>query len=123
MNKDDEKLVYGFCDRLRKLRKHLNMNIEELASNTGLTFSQIQRLEADTRVKNGDLLKRGAEGRAATMIILLNYYGKHISLDLLFNFNVPVTDLIPDKMIEKDILKEKIQSIIPFIKDVVKYLD
>jgi len=123
MNKNDENVVYGFCDRLRKLRKHLNMTIEDLSSQTGLTFAQIQRIEGDTRQNNGVFVKKGGEGRVTTLIVLLNYYRERVSLDLLFNVNVPIVDLLTNKKAEKEIAKEKIQSLIPFLKEITTYLD
>jgi len=123
MNMNDENLVYGFCDRLRKLRKHLNMTIEDLASKTGLTFAQIQRLEGELSQNSSIVIKKGGEGRASTLIILLHYYCAHISLDLLFNFNVPVKDLLTNKKAEKEIAKEKIKSIIPYLKEIAGYLE
>jgi transcriptional regulator with XRE-family HTH domain len=120
---ENEKLVYMFCDRLRKLRKRLNMNIEEVAERTGLSFNQIQRIEGDVRMKDGKVIKKGADGRIPTLIILLDFYSKRVSLDSLFNFNVPVTDLSLNKGTEIEIAKEKILSLIKDIKEVAAYLE
>jgi transcriptional regulator with XRE-family HTH domain len=119
----EDKSVYLFCDRLRKLRKHLNMNIEDVALHTGLTFSQIQRIESDTRLQDGKYLKRGADGRVATLYLLLDFYGKKVSLDLLFNHNIPVSDLEINKTVEKEIVKEKIKQIIPYLREITELLD
>jgi hypothetical protein len=67
------------------------MNLEELAEKTDLTFNQIQRLEAE--INGSAVVKKGGDGKITTLLTLLNYYGKMVSLDALFNVNVPVTDI------------------------------
>jgi hypothetical protein len=97
------------------------MNIEEVAGCTGLTFNQIQRLEGD--IRNSRTIKKGADGRVPTLIILLDFYGKRISLDSLFNFHIPVENISLNKRTEKEIAKEQILSLIEYMQNIAKYLE
>jgi transcriptional regulator with XRE-family HTH domain len=77
---DNETFVFSFCDRLRKLRRRMNLNIEDVAERCGLTFNQIQRLEGDIRMKDNKPIvkKSGANGTVLTILTLLNFYGNCI---------------------------------------------
>jgi transcriptional regulator with XRE-family HTH domain len=120
---DSDDIVFIFCDRLRQLRKRLNLNIEDLSEKTGLSFGQIQRLEGRLVRKNNAIYKRGAEGRANTLIILLMYYSQRISLDLLVNFKMSVSEIKLDKVIGKDIAREKILSLIKSMREIAEYIE
>jgi hypothetical protein len=69
-----ENEVFILCDRLRQLRNRLNLNIEDLALQTGLSYGQIQRLEGSIAKRNNMLHPRGAEGKASTIIMLLIFF-------------------------------------------------
>jgi transcriptional regulator with XRE-family HTH domain len=115
--------ISTFCDRLRKLRKRLNLNIEDLALRTGLSFNQIQRIEGDARVKNDAVIKSGGQGRVSTLLVLLEYYSRRVSLDALFNFNIPVSEISLDKSVSQSIAREKVISIIQHLGEVAQYMD
>jgi len=115
--------ILTFCDRLRKLRKRLNLNIEDLALRTGLSFNQIQRIEGDARTKNEAVIKAGGQGRISTLLVLLEYYNQRVSLDALFNFNIPVSEIPLDKGVSKTIARDKVISIIQSMEEVAKYMD
>jgi transcriptional regulator with XRE-family HTH domain len=123
MKVNNENIVYALCDRLRKLRKRLDMNIEDVAKLTCLSFGQIQRMEGDMRVKNDKVIKKGAYGRVSTLITLLVFYSKHVSLDTLFNVNIPIEDISLNKSTEKETVKEKLLSLIEKMQETVKYFE
>lgn len=118
-----ENEVFILCDRLRQLRNRLNLNIEDLALQTGLSYGQIQRLEGSIAKRNNMLHPRGAEGKASTIIMLLIFYAKEISIDLLLNFNLPVAEIPLTKKIGKEIAREKISAIVDQIYEIAKYMD
>jgi transcriptional regulator with XRE-family HTH domain len=97
------------------------MNLEEVAEKTGLTFNQIQRLEGE--INGSEIVKKGGDGKIATILTLLDYYGKRVSLDALFNVNVPTADISINKGTEKEIVREKILTFFEDIKEIVKYLE
>ena len=114
MNANDE-FIIRFCDRLRKLRKRLNMNIEDVAERCDLTFNQIQRLECQIINKDDEIIikKSGANGTAATVLTLINFYGQKVSLDLLFDMNYPVADIpISTNTVVKEISRTKILALV-----------
>jgi len=123
-NKIDEKPLVIFCSRLRKLRRQLNFNIEEVCEKTGLTYSQIQRIEADIREKDGKIIKKGSEGRMLVLYALLNFYSKYVSLDYLFNLNMPI-EKIPsiNPSAKKEIIKAELDSIIGDINKISTYFE
>ena len=112
------------CDRLRQLRKHVNLTIKDVAELTGLSFNQIQLLEChivgneyQTVVK-----KTGANGTVSTILILLKFYSKVISLDMLFDLTVPVADIQPAKATDTGIARTKLNKLIEDLEDVANGL-
>jgi transcriptional regulator with XRE-family HTH domain len=122
---ENDMFVFGFCDRLRKLRKRLNLNIEEVAEHCGLTFNQIQRLEGDIRT-NGEktaIKKSGANGTVSTILILLNFYTQKVSLDTLFDMNIPVADIpLTINSVVKEISRTKLLALIDDLKEIADYM-
>lgn len=117
-----DKDINIFCVRLRQVRKLLNYRIADIAVRTGLSPGQIQRLEGCETKQRGKVIYSGADGRARTLIALLLYYSQHISIDMLFDFNIPVTDIPLDKVVKNDIAKAKISTLIEQLHEVIKYL-
>ena len=115
--------VFLVCERLRLLRKRLDLNIEDVAGQTGLSFSQIQRIEGSVVKKKSVVIQRGGDGRASTVITLLVFYAKRISIDFLLNFNMPVSDIPLNKDLEKEIAREKILSLIERVQEVARFLE
>jgi transcriptional regulator with XRE-family HTH domain len=115
--------VFIFSDRLRQLRKRLGFKIDDLSTETGLSFGQIQRIEGSLSKKNGETLYRGGDGRASTLIILLIFYAKQISLDLLLDFNKPVADIPLTKRTDKAIAREQILTLIERVQEIANYLE
>ena len=116
----NDEFVLNICDRLRKLRKRLNLNIEDVAESCGLTFNQIQRLEVEIRAQK--IVKNGANGTVSTILILLNYYAQKVSLDLLFDLNIPVMDIPLKKVSSNEISRSKMLSLIHELKDIAEYM-
>jgi transcriptional regulator with XRE-family HTH domain len=118
---DNDSYVFNLCDRLRKLRKRLNLNIEDVADRSGLSFNQIQRLEGDIR-KDNTIVKKGGKGTVSTIVTLLNFYGQKVSLDALFNLNIPVAEIQLTKGVEKEISRTKLLTLIEDIREIALYL-
>ena len=124
MQKDelkDEQLVTTFCDRLRQLRKLLNLSIEDVAEKAELSFAQVQRIEADLGAYRENI-KEGGAGTASSIIRLLNYYSTFVDVDLLFNFKLPISEIMLNKNTQKEIAKEKLVGMIPLLKDIAESL-
>jgi transcriptional regulator with XRE-family HTH domain len=117
-----EDYVFLFCERLRQIRKRLGYNIEELSNFTGLSFGQIQRIEGSLLKKNQEILQRGGDGRASTIITLLTFYNQRISIDFLFNFKIPVSEIPLEKRVDEEIAREKILSLIERVKELANYI-
>lgn len=117
--KNDD-FVLNLCDRLRKLRKRLDLNIEDVSILSGLTSNQIQRFESE--IRNKKLVKQGAYGTAATTLVLLNFYAQKVSLDILFDLNVPVADIPLNKVAVKEVSRTKILALIDDLKNIADYL-
>jgi transcriptional regulator with XRE-family HTH domain len=118
---DNDMFAFRFCDRLRKLRKRLNLNIEEVAERCGLTFNQIQRLEGDIRTNDNDVVvkKSGANGTISTILILLNFYAQKVSLDILFDMNIPVADIpLTTTGVIKEISRAKLLTLINDLREI-----
>ncbi|MDR2126814.1 MAG: helix-turn-helix domain-containing protein [Prevotellaceae bacterium] len=121
---DNDMFVFGFCDRLRKLRKRMNLNIEDVAERCGLTFNQIQRLEGDMRMRDNETVikKSGANGTIPTILTLLNFYGQKVSLDMLFDLNIPVADIPLTKAAVNEISRTKLLTLIDDLKEIARYI-
>ena len=115
--------ISTFCDRLRMVRKRLNLRMEDVALRTGLSFNQIQRIEGDARKKGDAFIKSGGQGRISTLLILLEYYSRRMSLDALFNFNIPVSEIPLDKGVSKTITREQVLNIIKSIEEIAKNIE
>lgn len=118
MNKEADYIIF-LLDRLRRLRKHLNLNLEELAEKTGLSFNQVQRIESKYSYKKNLVIKRGAEGRAVTLITLLKFYSSYVSLDALFNLNIPIEQIPLTKNIEKSIARERLIELSDKLNEII----
>jgi transcriptional regulator with XRE-family HTH domain len=121
---DNDTFAISLCDRLRKLRKRMNLNIEDVADRCGLTFNQIQRLEGDIRTRGDKVVvkKSGANGTISTILTLLNFYGQKVSLDMLFDLNIPVADIPLTKGVVNEISRAKLLTLIDDLKDIAKYI-
>jgi transcriptional regulator with XRE-family HTH domain len=123
MNEFSDNPVFVFCDRLRQIRRKLNLTIEEVALRTGLNYTKIRRLEGSISRKNNKNVYKGCDGRAETLIILLNFYSQRMSIDMLLNYSIPVSEIPFDQAIVKNITKEKIIKIMGNMKELLQYME
>jgi len=123
MNEFSDNTIFVFCDRLRQVRKKFNLTIEELALRTELNYTQIRRLEGKITQKNNKKVYHGGDGRAVTLITLLFFYSQRISIDMLMNFSIPVSEIPFDKGIEKNITKEKLLQLMTGMRDLLTYME